>query len=172
MKNLTVKFFSYMMVVALPLFIFTSCEKDPCKDVTCENSGTPTEDGDACKCVCASGYSGNKCENEKRASYTGTYLLSGTDSDGDTYTNLNTVVANSAQGVLKMNVTLGGSITFTISLSSDNSANSFTVDQSVSGGFTYTGTGSFNGNVMSLTLNEEPTGGGSTLVYTLSGAKQ
>jgi hypothetical protein len=87
MKKQIVKFFSVAMIIAAPAFLMTSCESDPCKDVTCENAGVPTEDGEACNCVCATGYEGVSCETLVRANFVGNYNVSETcnPSGSDTY---------------------------------------------------------------------------------------
>jgi hypothetical protein len=83
MKKQTVKLLSYMMVIALPLFVLNSCKKDPCKDVECKNGGTPTEDGDDCKCVCAVGYEGSDCGTLVRAKFIGTHNANETCTSGN-----------------------------------------------------------------------------------------
>jgi len=69
MKKLSVKFIGMMMIITMPLLILSSCEKDPCEDTTCENGGTPTEDGDNCKCVCVAGYEGTDCATLSRTKF-------------------------------------------------------------------------------------------------------
>lgn len=87
MKKQIVNFLSLAMIVAAPSFLMTSCESDPCKDVTCENAGVPTEDGDACSCVCATGYEGSTCATLVRAKFIGNFNVSETcnPSGTDTY---------------------------------------------------------------------------------------
>lgn len=41
-----------------------SCKKDPCKDVVCQNGGTPVATGKTCSCDCPSGYEGQFCETK------------------------------------------------------------------------------------------------------------
>jgi hypothetical protein len=60
MKNIGfISFLAAAFLVGAPTLI-TSCKKDPCKDVTCENGGT-CDDG---KCNCPAGYEGEKCEKK------------------------------------------------------------------------------------------------------------
>jgi hypothetical protein len=167
MKNQFVKFVSYSLVLALPLLGLNSCSKDACKDVECGANGVATEDGDNCNCVCAAGYEGTACETESRTKFLGTYLLSGSDNEGDTYSNLSSVVGTSSTAANKFTLTIAGNITVTATLD----GNGFTVDSSTSGGFTYTGNGSFTNTTLTLTLNETASNG-DLLIYSLSGNKQ
>lgn len=65
MKRIT---YASVFAVAL-LFMFTTCKKDPCKDVICLNAGT-------CVlgiCDCLTGYEGDDCGTESRSKILGTY---------------------------------------------------------------------------------------------------
>ena len=50
---------SIITLSAFAAVIYSSCKKDPCKGVTCQNGGACNNGS----CVCPSGYSGNFCEN-------------------------------------------------------------------------------------------------------------
>ncbi len=71
---------AFITISAFGALIYSSCRKDKCKGVTCQNGGT-CNDG---SCVCPSGYSGNFCENSS-ITYT-----------NDTYTPINITVGGSA----------------------------------------------------------------------------
>ena len=43
-------------------FYFSSCTKDPCEGVTCQNGGTSVASGNNCTCNCPTGYEGQFCE--------------------------------------------------------------------------------------------------------------
>ncbi len=45
-------------------FYFSSCKKDPCKGVTCQNGGTSVSSGNNCTCNCPTGYEGQFCETK------------------------------------------------------------------------------------------------------------
>lgn len=55
MKKQIVNFLSLAMIIAAPSFLMTSCESDPCKDVTCEDGGLATESEDGKDCACVGG---------------------------------------------------------------------------------------------------------------------
>ena len=48
---------------------YTACNKDACKDVTCNNGGTCSGGN----CTCPSGYSGNNCETLWSTPFVGTW---------------------------------------------------------------------------------------------------
>lgn len=58
-----------IITLIVSTFIYSSCKNDPCENVTCENAGTPTENDDACNCVCTLGYEGAKCETLSFSKY-------------------------------------------------------------------------------------------------------
>ncbi|MBS1586219.1 MAG: calcium-binding EGF-like domain-containing protein [Bacteroidetes bacterium] len=71
-----------MLAASITLFAFTavtytSCKKDKCKDVTCQNGGT-CSDGN---CTCPTGYSGTLCETGSAAKFIGTWY--GDDCSGN-----------------------------------------------------------------------------------------
>jgi hypothetical protein len=166
---------AFLTISAFCAVLYTSCTKDKCKDVTCQNGGT-CSDGN---CVCPTGVTGTNCETLYRTSYANTYKGTGTDNSGGTYTNFRMVfgvlssttdfvtmtltiqdAAGGAVGVPVMNITLANFTT---------SGATYTIVSETSAGFTYTGTGSISGTTASMTLNEAPTGGGSSTIYTFNG---
>lgn len=61
---------AFLFVSSACAVLYTSCTKDKCKDVTCQNGGT-CSDG---KCTCPTGYEGTNCETLSRAKFIGTYV--------------------------------------------------------------------------------------------------
>lgn len=56
---------------AFCVVLYSSCSKDECKDVVCQNGGTCNEtDG---SCTCATGYEGTNCETESRKKFIKTW---------------------------------------------------------------------------------------------------
>ncbi len=144
--------------------VFTSCDQDACKDVVCQNDGTCTDGS----CTCPVGFEGTTCETESRTKLIGSYLLSGTDSDGGTYTNVPATTSNSSTSKTKFifAVPLAGiSLTCTMTGSS-----AFSIDQTTISGTTFSGNGSFTGNAMTITIFEND--GTGTTTYNWSGNKQ
>ena len=86
MKKITSTFLGLAIVTTLSLLSLNSCTSDPCKDTTCENAGVPTEDGEDCFCLCATGYEGATCGTLVRAKFVGTFNAAETCGTGsDTY---------------------------------------------------------------------------------------
>ena len=157
--------------------IYTSCSKDACKGVTCQNGGTCSGGN----CTCVVGYGGTNCEIIYRTTYTNTYQGNGTDNTGGTYTNFRLVLTANGTDVTKMTLAIqdatGGSAgvpILTIDLSNFTSTgSSFTVESNASvSGLTYTGSGTISATSASLSLVETPTTGSAT-TYTFNNmAKQ
>lgn len=60
--------------------LYTSCSKDKCKDVVCQNGGT-CKDGD---CVCTTGYEGTNCETLSRTKFVKSWSASDLITGGST----------------------------------------------------------------------------------------
>jgi hypothetical protein len=166
-----------LSIGAFGAVLYTSCNKDKCKDVTCQNSGT-CSDGN---CTCPTGVTGTNCETIYRTGFVNTYKGNGTDNAGGTYNNFRMVFAATGTDVTKMSLTIqdasGGSAgvpVLTVDLANFSASGAtFTVESNSSAaGFTYTGTGSISGTSASLSLIETPTTG-SAITYTFNNfAKQ
>lgn len=68
-----IKQFALTAALAIGAFAtvtYTSCNKDACKDVTCQNGGT-CNDGN---CTCPTGYEGTNCQTLSRDKFVGTYI--------------------------------------------------------------------------------------------------
>lgn len=166
MKNLkNILLASLLTVGTFSTVLFSSCNQDKCKDVVCANGGTCSEvDG---SCTCATGFEGTDCSTESRTKLIGTFLLSGSDSDGGTYTNLSATTTVSSVSATKFIMNIASTFIFTCTMSG---ANSFTIDNVTLSGFTYSGSGTYNGTTLSVTMNETDASG--TVIYTLTGNKQ
>lgn len=167
-------------VVTLGTFgtvLYTSCSKDACKGVTCNNGGTCSGGN----CTCPTGTTDNSCSTIYRSSFNNTYVGTGTDNNGGTYTNFRMVYStpSSATDFVTMNLTIedatGGSagvpvLTLTLSNFSSSGAN-YTITSTTNAGYTYTGTGTISATSASMTLQEASSTG--TTTYTFSNfAKQ
>ncbi len=144
--------FNYLLVgtMALGLFAAQSCTK-----------------------TCDAGYEGSDCKTETRAQYFGTWKVSGTDNSTPqgTYTNKDLTIGTNTGGVLKFSCSsIGFGLVFTATLGSDGKT--FTVDTFTSGGYTYTGSGTFtSASAMTLSLTEVGGTPSTTTIYTLTGTK-
>jgi hypothetical protein len=122
MKNQFVKFMSYSLILALPLFALNSCSTDPCETVTCGANGVATEDGDNCTCVCETGYEGNSCETEVRSKFVANYRWTDSCSPGENYTSSITASATDVKNVNITNILgeLEGSANGTVTKNGDD----------------------------------------------------
>ncbi len=144
--------------------IYSSCKKDPCKDVVCQNDGV-CDDG---TCDCTTGYEGDDCSTEWRAKFIASYKSSGTDNTGGTYTDIPTNIATSSSGVSKIIINITGAFSFTATLTSSTT---FTVDNQTVSGYTYSGTGTLSGSNIALSLTEVEVATSTTTIYTLNMVK-
>lgn len=82
MKSIrNIAFSALLTFGAFGAITYTSCNKDECKDVVCQNGGTCSEGN----CSCSSGYEGTNCETKSVTKFIGTWAVSencgGTSSD-------------------------------------------------------------------------------------------
>lgn len=128
----------------------------------------------SCTKTCDPGYEGSKCTTEVRAKFYGSYKMSGTavnPAGSIPISDLIVAVSGAASGVLDMNFTytlLGDVYSLKGTLSADNTT--FTIPSQTTNGLTYSGTGSFAGTTLNLSLTEADSG--VNTVITLSGPLQ
>ncbi len=83
MKSIKRIALSAMLTIgAFGAVVYTSCNKDECKDVVCQNGGTCSSGN----CACATGYEGNRCETASAAKFIGTWKVNEASCGGN-YTN-------------------------------------------------------------------------------------
>ena len=154
MKSIrNIAFSALLTLGAFTAITYTACNKDECKDVTCANGGTCT-DG---TCTCTVGYTGTLCDKEVRSSYFKTYKGNGVDNLGGTYTNWGIKFYSVGTDAKVMGMDLLDEVNapvaaMTVTL---NSNTTFTINSTVIGSRTYTGTGTVNENTTSVTINEK-----------------
>lgn len=168
---------AFLTVSAFSAVLYTSCSKDECKDVVCQNGGT-CADG---KCTCPTGIGGTNCETIYRTTYSNTYIGNGSDNSTpvNTYTGWRMVFSTVGTDLTKMEVVLKDNtslpvVTLPITLTTIEASGSvFTVTSTVANGYTYTGTGNVSGTVASITLTEKDNITSAITIYTFTNmAKQ
>lgn len=128
----------------------------------------------SCTKTCDPGYEGSDCKTETRAQYYGSWKVSGTDNatPQGTYTNKDLTIGSNSGGVLKLSLSsIGLGLVFDATLGTDGKT--FVIDNFTTGGYSYSGTGSFtSSSAMNLTLTEVSNATPPvTTIYTLTGTK-
>ncbi len=167
-----------LTVSAFGAITYTSCTKDECKDVVCQNGGTC----DAGVCTCPTGAGGTSCETVFRTTYANSYVGNGIDNGTPsfTYTNFKATLSVIGTDITKMELVMKdnvGNALFTapVVLSDTKTTGSvFTITSTTANGYTYTGTGNItSSNISTMTINQKDNSNNSVLVLTFTNmAKQ
>lgn len=121
--------------------LYTSCSKDECKDVVCQNGGTCSEGN----CTCPTGYEGTNCETKSRDKFVGTYTGTEICSAGtDAYTI--TLAANSDAIKLTYTNLYNDNLTAVCTMAATDS---FTF-AGAQGAATFSGSGRLSGNILTV----------------------
>jgi hypothetical protein len=161
MKSIrNIAFTALLTLGAFSAITYTSCNKDECKDVVCQNGGSCLEG----TCSCATGYEGTNCETASSSKLVGVYSAKEDCSPGDTWSSS---VSQSTTDKTKIVITnfgdSGGNI------SGQVSKGTITLDAVTVSGVTVTGTGTVNGSVLTITYSGT---GASTFTCTMTMTKQ
>ncbi len=162
--------------------IYSSCSKDKCKDVSCQNDGVCSGG----TCTCPIGVTGTNCETVYRSSFANNYKGNVTYSDATgagSYNDYHLVFTYSTDTTYyKMSLAINDSsninvFSFPVILSNFGTAGTVltipTTTKTYTGGIvaTYTGTGTITGTIANLVLTESSSLG--TTIYTFTNfAKQ
>lgn len=134
--------FSAMLTLgAFGAVTYTACNKDECKNVTCQNGGTCSGGN----CTCPTGYEGDRCQTLSRDKFIGTYTGNETCTVGSDEYSI-TIATNSDQLKITLTNIYGQGFTGTGTITGPNT---FALSGSQTG-TTYTGTGTLNGNTLTL----------------------
>ncbi len=96
-KQILLTTFAFFSIGSLTLY--TSCEKDQCAALQCQNGGNCVSG----LCQCASGYEGTRCEIRSMDRYLGTYYGTTTDKN---FGLLDTVVITPGNDLVTVNVSM------------------------------------------------------------------
>ena len=119
----------------------------------------------SCTKTCDPGYEGSDCKTEVRAKYVANYLVSGTDTDGDTYTNIPVEITASSTDVQKVLIKWDNALTF----SGEVGDTKITIPSQTVSGATFSGQATLNGSTLTLQIVVAGTGG---FTINASGDKQ
>lgn len=164
MKQVT---FAGLFALAIVL-MFSTCKKDPCKDVVCLNGGT-------CIigiCDCITGYEGDDCGTESRAKVIGTYSVTDncSSSGGSTYTVVVTVSSTDVANMLISN--FWDSFTNSVVVSIDGDDITIANQEPDNDDFTISGSGTYSNGTISFSYTITDEGTNDTDVCTSTWTKQ
>lgn len=153
---------AFLTLSAFCAVLYSSCTKDECKDVTCQNGGVCSGGN----CTCVVGYEGTRCETKSRDKFVGTYVGSELCTIGtDNYSI--TISANSDNVKLTYtNLYNNTPVITAVCTMTGTDAFSFSGTQST---ITFSGTGKLVGN--QLTVDYTITDGTSTNTCKFTGNK-
>ena len=178
-----IAFGAMLTISAFCAVVYSSCNKDKCKDVSCDNSGVCSGGN----CTCPIGVTGTNCETVYRADYAHTYRGNGTYSDASGAGLLNgyhlVFTAGSDTTYYKMSMLLtdstnGSVVTLPVILSNFGTTGSVMTIVSTTANVNgvnnvYTGTGTISSTLASMVITETPVAGGGSTIYTFTNfAKQ
>jgi hypothetical protein len=152
MKNLRfISFLSVALVFGSLSFYMTSCNPDACKDVTCNNGGTPTESGDDCICDCAAGYEGEFCDDESRVKFVGSWSVNDncSTSGADSYTV--SVTTSSADHMTVLIANFWNAFINPVTATVDGNNVTIATQEPDNDDWTISGSGTINGNTATMT---------------------
>ena len=144
---------SLLAVVATASMYLVSCTSDPCKNVTCKNSGvaTASTDNKSCACNCAAGFEGTDCSTLSRTKYLGTWKGSDVCTSGTYGVTLTAANASDSTSILISNIGgFGTAVTITGKFTGSNKI-TFT-GQDIGGQRTLDGTMTFT-STSAMTTN-------------------
>lgn len=147
MKSIrNIAFGALLAIGAFSVVTYTSCTKDECKDVVCQNNGTCVSG----TCNCPTGYEGTTCQTKSRDKFIGTWAGADVCNSG-TY-NVTLSVASSSNEVNALVNNPGGfgnAITITGVVSSANEL-TFTNQSAGGSGRLINGKMSISGNALTF----------------------
>ena len=158
MKKVSILGITFLTTIAFSMvMLFTACDDDPCKDVTCLNGGTCVSG----TCNCAAGYEGTDCSTKTQDRYVGSYSAIDVCSSG-TY-NYNATVTASSTDLTKVLMTNFGGFGSSVVVNATVDGSSFTVPSQTFGSVSISGSGTLasDGLTINVTYTANDTGGGS-----------
>lgn len=167
MKSIrNIAFSALLTLAAFSTITYTSCSKDECEDVVCQNGGT-CNDGN---CACPVLFEGTRCETEVRAKYNGnTYQGDGTDNAGGTYTGWRAKFTSlgTDASAMTLDLTNNNNVSFASLTIKLNSKTTFNIDPKIDGSETISGNGTINETTATVVVNIKNTATGvTTLILT------
>ncbi len=140
---------AFLTISAFCAVLYTSCTKDACKGVTCQNGGTCSGGN----CTCVTGYEGTNCETASRTKFVKTWSAS--DKEATTTTTIPTYVSAIVAGTTITDIKISNfSGLFTNDVIATVSGNTITIASQQpdnDGYYVTTGTGTYDATTKLIT---------------------
>lgn len=154
---------AFLTLSALSAVLYSSCTKDECKDVTCQNGGVCSGGN----CTCTVGYEGTRCETKSRDKFIGTYV--GTEActlGTDAYSI--TISANSDAIKLTLTNLYNNGSPIITAICTMTGENTFSFNGTALPAITFNGTGTLSTNTLTVayTINDGTTNNSCTFTGT------
>ena len=144
-----IAFGAFLTISAFGAVLYTSCNKDECKDVVCQNGGTCSGGN----CTCTTGYEGTNCETASRTKFIKTWSAS--DKEATTTTTIPTYVSAIVSGTNITDIKISNfSGLFTNDVVGTVSGNTITIASQQpdnDGYYVTTGTGTYDATTKKIT---------------------
>ncbi len=152
-----------IMLALFSITTISSCSTDKCKGVTCQNGGT-CNDG---TCSCATGYEGANCQTRVNAKFAGTYTGSTPCEPNVVAVGITSATASPVIITIEFLETSGTWVEVEATVSGNTITISPQAKNIAGDNYTVDGTGTLNGNSISLTITlDDGTGSPSTCTFT------
>ncbi|OSZ79323.1 hypothetical protein CAP35_14010 [Chitinophagaceae bacterium IBVUCB1] len=150
MKSIRYVALSTLLTIgAFSAITYTSCNKDECKDVVCQNGGTCV-DG---TCTCTTGYEGTNCETAVRAKFIKTWTASDKVVATGTSIPAYSPIVTAGTSIVDIKISKFSDSYFTNEVKATVSGNTITipVQEPDNDDYTVEGTGSYNATDKKIT---------------------
>lgn len=160
---------AFLTLSAFCAVLYSSCTKDECKDVACQNGGVCTGGN----CTCTAGYEGTRCEKEVRAKFIKSWAATDVNvTSSAPLAPYSAVIAASTSSSVVTDIIIGGFSDgyFTNAVKASVSGSTITIatQQPDSDGYSVSGTGTYNtaSGKIAWTYTITQVSSGSTISYT------
>ena len=152
---------AFLTLSAFCAVLYTSCNKDECKDVTCQNGGTCSGGN----CTCVVGYEGTRCETKSRDKFVGVYVGTEACTVGtDNYSI--TISANSDAIKLTLTNLYNNGSPIITAICTMTGANTFSFNGTQLPAISFNGTGTLSGNSLTVAYTISDAGASNTCTFT------
>ncbi len=132
---------------AFAAVVYSSCSKDACSGVTCSNGGTCSGGN----CTCTSGWGGKHCDTADAYKFVGTYSVRETCSVSGSVGPYTATVTQSTTNQVNILLQNFGDFSATITVAGSVTGTTLTIAQQTITGYTISGSGTYNGGVITIT---------------------